>query len=414
MKRIRNIALAAATAVIVFSAIVYNVANLVAPDVVEIPPYSDIEARYYATFPDLKPDAVLDKTYQDSLDAFLSDHVPLRTAAALSNAALQRAGIAASAALFGYDVYPTYLDSHYYVVPRDGIIVDRAEQAPADGGGNALDAWVRTLNEAAANHPDVRFVYDCVARHNQTEANPTYRFFSDRLNSEWAQKNLVDRLDGRISAFVDPVESYDEILDEWVATEEHWTLKRALKSYNQVAERLSLKQYDYVDPVEVVGHWYGDYARSGLDLDIPTNLEDMPIDFSNLTFYELGDVGGAEKQMGMRDDVLAGRATIEPGGVAQYYGYFGGGNTEALNSGENNGKTLLFVGDSLSYCLSRYLAANYEHAVFILPGNSRMDGTFEDYIEQYGPDDVIVMTHVTKYEMFAEYSPEFMGLDGGA
>jgi hypothetical protein len=227
----------------------------------------------------------------------------------------------------------------------------------------------------------------------------------------------LDRLDPRIESFVDSVQSYDEIAAEWMLTEEHWTLERALKSYNQVADRLSLKHYTYTDPVQVVTDSIGDYARSGLDLDILVDLDDMPIDFSNLTFYELNDPSQpddgtnlTEKWMGLRDGVLSGEIVTEPRKTAQYYNYFGGGSAEAVNAGENNGKTMMFVGDSLAYCLQRYLASNYKRSIFLLPGNSRLTGSLEDYIQKYHPDDLIVMTHATKYETFAEFSPEIIGM----
>lgn len=395
-------------ALISLSPLAYNVVSLLAPDIVDAPAYSSLEARKFAEFPQLSIASVAEGGYQKALEAFLSDHVPGRDQAALVNASLQRLGIASSAAVFGYGVYPTFFDSHYYVVPRDGIIVDRAEAAPADGGGQNLDAWISVLNETARKHPDVNFVYDCVARHDQVEANPTYGYYHDRLNPAWAQENIIDRLDPRIAAFVDAVESYDEIASEWIATEEHWTLQRALKSYNLIADRLSLEKYEYENPVEVVDSWYGDYARNGLDMDIATNLEDLPVDFSSLTFYELGDAGGSEKQMGSRERVLAGEESIESGGVSRYYDYFGGGNAEVLNSARDDGKTLLFIGDSLSYCLTRYFASNYRHSVIVLPGNSRLDDTIESYLAKYDPDDVIVMMHVTKYESIAEYSPKFI------
>ncbi len=410
MKRTLNIALTIASVAIGFSALAYNLVGTLAPGIVEVPRYSDLEARYYAGPPETSTEAILQGRFQSGCEAFLSDRIPARNQAAFLNAGLQRASIAASAKVLGFDVFPTFFDSHYYVVPDDGIIVDIAEQAPADGGGPELDAWISTVNGAAQRHPNVRFAYNCVARHDQVESNPTYRYFHNRLNPAWAQENLIDRLDPRIIAFVDAVESYDEICNDWIATEEHWKLRRALQSYDRLGERLGWKRYPYENPVVVAQGWYGDYARNGLDLDVPASLEDLPIDFSHLTFYELGDFGGTEKTMGVRDSVLAGTEAIEPGSVTVYYNYFGGGGAEVVNADEPDGKTALVVCDSLCYCLERFIASNYHRTTFLLPGNSRYDRSLESYIDEYAPDDVIIMTHVTKYQMFAEYSPAFIGL----
>ncbi len=411
MRRVENIALTVIAILVGFSVLAYNIAGALFPEAIDVPQESTIENRYYQVLPELSQEDFFEKKYQGELDRYLSDHVPARDAVMLSNAALQRTSIAASAAVHGYEVFPTFFGSRYYVVPRDSLIVDRAEELPSPSTMRALDAWVNTLNEAAHNHSDMRFVYDCVARHDQTEANPTYQYYDHRLNPAWVETNLVQRLDPSIDAFIDSVESYDEILEEWFCADPHWTLKRALKSYNMVASRMGLSSYSYENPVVVVDSWNGSYAKSGLDLDISCVLEDLPEDFSQLSFYDLQEDGGAEKTMGLRDAVLYQGATVEADGTSKYYEYYGGGSAEVHNSGQNNGRTALFIGDSLSYCLSRFIAANYRETVFLLPGNGRYSHSLEDYLQLYNPDDVIVMMHASKYEMIAEYSPSFIGLE---
>ena len=412
MRKGENILMTVAAIAVGFSVLAYNFAGSIAPDIVEIPEVSNLENRYYTERPELTVESAMEGDYQESLESYLADHIPCRDLTVLFNAGLQRVCVAASAFVHGFDVYPTFFGSRYYAIPQNRLIVDRAEELPSEEGMRALDAWVETLNEAARKHPDVRFVYDCVARHDQTEANPTYQYYRNRLNPSWVQANLIERLDPHIDAFIDAVESYDEIIEEWLATDPHWTLGRALKSYNQVARRLSLVEYPYENALTVVESWQGSYAKSGLDLDYPLTLEDLPLDFSNLTFSNLQEDGGAEKQMGMRDDVLRGDVVMVDNGASKYYDYFGGGAAEASNTGPSNGKKLLFIGDSLSYCLTRFIAANYDETVFLLPGNGRYDSSLESYLEYYDPDDVIILMHASKYEMIAEYSPAFIGLDG--
>lgn len=410
MRRIENIVLTVAAVVIGFSVLAYNLAGAIFPEALEVPKSSYLENRFYTGCTEITPKSVSSGEFQESLDACLADHVPARDQVVLYNAALQRASVATMASIFGFDVYPTFLGSRYYVVPRDNLIVDRAEEQPADSSQEELDAWVNTLNTAAQNHPDVRIVYDCVARHDQSEANPTYRYYSNRLNPTWAQKNIIDRLDSKVDAFVDPVESYDEILAEWYNADPHWTLKRALESYNKTAERLNLAVYPYDNPVVAVDSWYGGYAKNGLDLDVSTKLEDLPIDFSQLSFYRLQEEGGGEISVGSRDGVLSGQVTPSDEVESMYYEYFGGGQMEVRNSATNNGRNVLVVTDSLSYSLTRFIASNYDQSTFILPGNDHFGSSFEEYIERYKPDDVIVLTHVSKYLSIAESSPEFIGL----
>ncbi len=412
MRRIENIFLALVAVIVGFSVLAYNLVGAIAPGAVDVPDSSNLENRFYNDCSELTPQTLLDKEFQQSLDAYLADHVPARDQVVLCNAALQRASIATSAGLFGFDVYPTFLGSRYYVIPRDNLIVDGAEEQPSEKDAAALEAWVRTLNGVAQSHPDINFVYDCIARHDQCEANPTYRYFSNRLDPAWAQANIIDRLDSHLNAFVDPVESYDEIVQEWYNADPHWTLERALKSYNKIANRLALTTYSYNDPVEVIDSWYGGYAKNGLDLDVAAKLEDLPIDFSQLRFYRLQEEGGAEITVGFRDEVLSGKPVPSDRGESMYYLYFGGGQMEVRNSGANNGRNVLVVTDSLSYSLTRFIASNYSQSTFLLPGNDHFASSFEEYIDRYNPDDVIVLTHVSKYISIAEFSPEFIGLPG--
>lgn len=409
MRRIENIILAVVACVIGFSALAYNLVGALAPGVVEVPNSSNLENRFYTGPAELNAETVLGGEFQKSLDASLADHIPARDKVVLYNAGLQRASVAFSAGLFGFDVFPTFFGSRYYVVPRDNLIVDRAEELPTDT--DALDAWVNTLNGVAKKYPDIRFVYDCIARHDQSEANPTYQYYSDRLNPAWVQENIVGKLDPHMNAFIDSVESYDEIVEKWFDADPHWTLERALESYDKIADRLSLTTYSFENPVKAIDSWYGGYAKSGLDLDVASELDDLPIDFSQLHFYRLPEEGGAEIEVGARDEVLAGDALSAADVESMYYVYYGGGQMEVKNDGPSNGRRALIVTDSLSYCLTRFIAANYDDSFFILPGNDHFGDSFESYIERYAPDDVIVMTHASKYLSIAEYSPEFIGLE---
>ncbi len=412
MRRIENIVLTVAAVVIGFSVLAYNLAGAIFPEALDVPKSSYLENRFYTGCTEITPKSVSSGEFQESLDACLADHVPARNQVVLYNALLQRASIATSAGLFGFDVYPTFLGSRYYVIPRDNLIVDRAEEQPSDADAEALEAWVSTLNGVAQNHPNINFVYDCIARHDQCEANPTYQYYSNRLDPTWAQANIIDRLNPHLNAFVDPVESYDEIVEEWYNADPHWTLKRALESYNKIAERLNLTVYPYDNPVVAVDSWHGGYAKNGLDLDVSTKLEDLPIDFSQLSFYRLQEEGGGEISVGSRDGILSGQVTPSDEVESMYYEYFGGGQMEVRNSGANNGRNVLVITDSLSYSLTRFIASNYDQSTFILPGNDHFGSSFEEYIERYKPDDVIVLTHVSKYISIAEFSPEFIGLPG--
>jgi len=104
--------------------------------------------------------------------------------------------------------------------------------------------------------------------------------------------------------------------------------------------------------------------------------------------------------------------TADPYNV--YQRYHGAFNGLIVNKTSNNKKTLLFICDSNSHCLKRYVAQNYRYTYVMMPGNATYDGNLEDYIKEYDPDDIVVLMHSQKYQQIAEYSPKFIGLEAPA
>lgn len=411
MRKANNVIFSCIIALTLVCPLAYMAINAFFPAVVNAPVESELENRTYTALPEPHIRTIANGEIQNQYESYIADHIPGRDMCLLANAALQRASISLSAQVAGYDIYPTFFDSDYYVIPSDGVIVSKAELRPTRNEEKRSKAWIDTLNDVAKKHPEISFVYDCVVRHDQSEVNPTYHLLSgEKVSSEWITEHILDKLDPSIDSFTDTVDSYQEIKDEWIPTEEHWTIQRALRSYNKIAKRLSLKEFKYENEREVIERCYGDYSRVGLDLDFTYSLYDTPSDFSDLKFYKLGDAGGAEIKIGKREAILSGELTVPPYSYHGYTRFYGGGSSEVVNEGANNGKTALIVSDSLLYPLRRVIASNYEHSVFLLPGNDDLKGSFESYLEKYRPDDVIIMIHATKYRTFAAHSPEFVGL----
>lgn len=376
---------------------------------------SELEGRSYTAFPKTTPSSIAKGEFQSSFESWTADMVPARDAVVLGNAQMQRQCIQLAATTFGFEVFPTYFGSEYCTVPEDGMVIARAQRVPERNEQKKHKAWVSTINQVVSDNPDVNFVYDCVTRQDQTYANPTYNLRSGELvNPDWAQDYLLSKLDDRVMSFVDDAGSYERIKEDWLLTEEHWKPRRAYESYNKIADLLSLKKCPTDDLETVAKDWYGDYARMGLDLDYTIDLEDVPTNYSSLKFYALGDFGGKEIGMGVREDVLAGKKQFKPHEYHCYSRYFGRNSCEAANDSSGNDKTALVVCDSLSYALKRVLASNYAHTVFLLPGNEDLEGSFQSYIDKYNPQDVIIILHATKYRSIEGHSPQFVGRSKGS
>ena len=330
----------------------------------------------------------------------------------LLSSSLQRHGIAQSAAVHGFDVFPSFYGSDVIEDASARRLLEMPETQRSTKRQKQLTA---VLNAAAQAYPDVRFTVDFVLQPNQSSNNPAYGLVSKGplVNEAWVQKNCVEPLDNRIDAFVDTV---DESASQFstFTTDHHWTLERALQSYNRIADAWGLAPavWDDSKAVLVSSSWYGSYTRKGLDANYASSLIDQGDDFSNLTFRTLKTQRVLEdRRSGLRDAYLAG----QPAGEMEhdrftslYMSYYGESNAEIVNSGQNNGRTCLLVGDSFSLCLKRYIASNYERTICLLPGNKMVKRSLSRYIEDYEVDDVIVMMHPQKCSFIAKESPRFM------
>ena len=196
MRRISNVVFTCIVALLIVSPLGYIAANGLLPDIVKAPVESELENRVYSKPPALDPVEIASGKVQDQCESFVADHIPNRDGYLLANAAIQRSSIALSAGIMGYDIYPTYFESNYYVIPADEVIVGNAQARPEKKEKKWSRAGMSTLNDAAKKHPEMSFVYDCVVRHDQCTVNPTFDLLSGKkVTANWIKNHLLDKLD---------------------------------------------------------------------------------------------------------------------------------------------------------------------------------------------------------------------------
>ena len=74
---------------------------------------SYLEGRPYTRLPSPSVDSFLSGDFQDDLESYTADALPLRETLLLGKASLQRLSISEMAALLGYDAYHTFFGSGY-------------------------------------------------------------------------------------------------------------------------------------------------------------------------------------------------------------------------------------------------------------------------------------------------------------
>lgn len=421
IEKIEHLLLISATSLIFLSVLLSTAAveaGFVFPDSLNIgSSKSMLEGRKYTTWKQPTTDDMISGAFQDRVEKYLSDHIPMRDSVLLADAFGQRVAISWASALFGYEAYPTFYGSKYIVSPGENVVMERSLEIPASQ--KELDKWIDFLNRLANTNPNINYSINFIMEPRYVSANPSYRLMGEDglMSLSWVQESIVNRLDESLHARIAPIDSMGYFKDYWFTNDHHWNLKGALETYNAIADTLKLekKTWDKKKEVLFVNEWQGTAARSGRDYDYPCNLVDQSDDFSHLRVYKIGKAKkGNEISFGERESFIEGLQSEvsrvdNDGHVTEAYSdYYGGGNYNICNDGPNNGKTCLLIGDSFSRCLFRYIANNYYRTIYILPGNYKMKKTCEEYIEDYGVDDVVVIMHALKYEVIQEESPHFI------
>ena len=251
-KKTLDVALLMFVAIVLCSTIGLKVIDKASHGVLEkqgiVPTAAQLEGRGLTRLGKASTERLLSGEFQDTLDAWISDRVPLRDNAVLAYAASQRLLIETANLPFGFDFYPTYYGSWALLFPEKSTLFWEASHVSEDDTQAARE-FTGLVNDLALQHPEVDFAYDDLCSMGESEFNPSYAYRTNTFTRQWHEENIVDRLTApNISAFYDPIESREELFNLWFSTDHHWTLERALRSYNQIAGILDLETAVYEDP----------------------------------------------------------------------------------------------------------------------------------------------------------------------
>ena len=358
----------------------------------------------------LNLEGLLSGDLQDAVSQKIGDAFPLRDEGLLAYGALQRGLVGIGNALPRYSVTPAFYGATYAIDWEGGSVVPVASKV-SEANLAGMRAVAEAVNAAQESHPDVRFVYDQLWDMYSSDQNPTYPLITGGYTKAEFDENLGDLLDPRVQVVWDPVASSEELEEEWLRTEHHWTLERALESYGRVGALLGWEEVAYEGAVRVGDGWYGANARHALFLGFDDELWDLPTDFSHLT---VRDAEGAEVLRGARNQIAAGAEPEKWGGPYDGYdSWYGAAGELVYENGEGgNGRTCLVVGLSYEKPIDPYIACNYGTTVCLDVVNIGARKPLEEYLDEYGVDDVVFQLGLTGYGSMTKRSAGFLGIGG--
>lgn len=359
----------------------------------------------------LNVQGLLSGDLQGAISQKIGDAFPLRDEGLLAYGKLQRGLIDVGNAFAGYSITPAYYGSAYAIDWEQKSVVPIASKVDQENLA-AMRTTAAAVNAAQESHPDVRFVFDQLWDMYSSDMNPTYPLLTGTYSKADFDRSLGDLLDDRVQVIWDPIVSQKELEQEWLRTEHHWTLERALESYGRIGALLGWDEVPYEGAVEVCNSWYGANARHALYLGFDDQLWDLPTDFSHLS---VRDADGKEVLRGARNQIAAGENPKTWGGPYDGYDswYGSAGELVYANLDGGNGKTCLIVGLSYEKPIDPYIASNYKTTVCLDVVNVGTQKPLQDYLDEYGVDDVVFQLGLSSYKSMMARSAGFLGLEDG-
>ena len=304
--------------------------------------YSERENRYLAKLPSVSVQSVLDGSFMDDWETYLSDQFPLRDwCVTLRSNALSLLGQTR--------INGVFIGSGGYLIPKD----DEVDY-------NKIDEQTEAVNAAAEYFPDVNF---------QLMLAPGASYVcEDRLPAgiESTQGSTMDYVADRLSSRVDFVDVRKALLTNnteqlYFRNDHHWTVYGAFEAFSEYMNtrgvKVDSKDFDFMT---VADGFFGTQAsncgiyKTGDEVDIcvPKGSEGT---------YTVNYINESIKTTTLFDDSKVDAKD-------KYLVFMGGNYSQVIiDTTANNGKRLLIVKDSYANCMIPMFTPYYERIVVVDP-----------------------------------------------
>ncbi len=393
-ERIRNIALVAVAACVLFCVIGTKVPEKLGVDFPEWTGVgldkSSLEGRKYQSPPKPGIRSALSGKFQTRLEKYLADHVPMRDEVLLKNAALQRSCIAAANTPFRFNAYPTFYGSDKYYQPDTGIIHPR----PFSKKGwskKKLAKIAKRVSNIIESNDSIQWFFYLPDRLETASDTSVARLTSNKADYGWFSDNFLKKLPDNCGVSKRLCNNNDDYEQQYYLTDHHWKTARAYSAYCEIVD------YFGRSPIQArlyqcfPGPFWGSNAREGLcSIGIGDTIDDLVYEQGAITVKVngktvdptwLGGSGGQQKNSLQKDH------TFEGG----YNEYFHGNKGLVVIRNKNaQPGNILIVGDSFKNCIERLFATNYR-TVHVIDPRYYSKETVREYIGSHDINDVVFL-----------------------
>lgn len=352
---------------------------------------SYLEGRPYTRLPSPSVDSFLSGDFQDNLESYTADALPLRETLLLGKASLQRLSISEMAALLGYDAYHTFFGSGY-LHETEG---NRLLAAPARQSKkvlNGLTASVDSINDFVASNPGYTYYFAMPYRSDVLGIGPLTGLVSEPVDAEFLQSRIFSRLSPDITQIDLMPSSYEEFKEDYFKTDHHWNIKGAYKAYCKINEAMGNASSTLLCGELLTfptAQFYGSEARSGLDTSVgPDMIQDYEFALPHYETWIYGEL--------MPNDFAASTQAYIDGFqpdnpfVNLYADYWHAdyGQIVFVNQDDKTSKNLLIVADSFSNPIERLFLSSYSRVYVYDPRYATI--SLADFLKKYDDIDDIL------------------------
>ena len=352
---------------------------------------SYLEGRPYTRLPNPSVDSFLSGDFQDDLESYTADALPLRETLLLGKASLQRLSISQMAALLGYDAYHTFFRSGY-LHETEG---NRLLAAPARQSKkvlNGLAASVDSINDFVASNPGYSYYFAMPYRSDVLGIGPLAGLVSEPVDAEFLQSRIFSRLSPDITQIDLMPSSYEEFKEDYFKTDHHWNIKGAYKAYCKINEAMGNASSTLLCGELLTfptAQFYGSEARSGLDTSVgPDMIQDYEFALPHYETWIYGEL--------MPNDFAASTQAYIDGFqpdnpfVNLYADYWHAdyGQIVFVNQDDKTSKNLLIVADSFSNPIERLFLSSYSRVYVYDPRYATI--SLADFLKKYDDIDDIL------------------------
>lgn len=358
---------------------------------------SNLEGKSYAKFPAFSEKGFWSTEYQDEIETFISDRMPLRDTLLMANASWQRQLIKVSSSIHGFTVYPTFFGSDYCYDEENDALYQTLEYADPRVD-EQYEVSAQAFSLFATSHPNINFYFYRIDRLSSSSNNPTNRLQKGVVNTDYLSEHFFDRLEG--IKVIDGIQrNQQESLDVFFRSDHHWTGPGAYEAYVDILSVMQpttlpvseLTQVSYEHP-----SFYGSCSRASLCLvREPDHIDDYLFDMSSYTIYVDGQLVEPES---LQHTQLYQSGLWSRDLFMNRYSEYWHGDFPTLridNKNAETDETLLIIRDSYSAPLERYFAQTYQSVLTLDPRYS--SSTVDELISENSVDDVLVLMGSTTF-----------------